>query len=88
MSDLPTPTDAIRTLLFRKAETLNQRLLERLANVRDHLSKRNHRAVIGALAGLEADLANVRAFMTLIRDYFESDDSQGGIDWPMKRSNS
>jgi hypothetical protein len=73
MSDLPTPTDAIRTLLFRKAETLNQRLLERLADVANHISSHEHRAAIGALAGLEADIATVRTLMMLMRDYFESD---------------
>ncbi len=73
MSDLPAPTDAIRTLLFRKAETLNQRLLSRLADVADHLSKREHRAAIGALAGLEADIATIQTYMLLVRDHFESD---------------
>ncbi len=80
MSDLPAPTDAIRTLLFRKAETLNQRLLERLADVRDHLSKHNHRAAIGALAGLETDIATICTLLLLIRDHLESDASQGGND--------
>jgi hypothetical protein len=80
MSDIPTPTDAIRTLLFRKAETLNQRLLERLADVADHLSKRKHRAAIGALAGLEADIATICSFMVLVQDTFEPDFSEGGKD--------
>ena len=71
MSDLPIPTDAIRSMLFRKAETLNRRLLERLADVADHLSKRNHLAVIGALAGLEDDITNIRTYMKLVS--FESD---------------
>jgi hypothetical protein len=73
MSDLPTPTDAIRTLLFRKAESLNQRLLERLADVANHISSREHRAAIGGLAGLEADIATIRTLMMLMRDCFESD---------------
>jgi hypothetical protein len=57
---------------------LNQRLLERLADVADHLSKRNHRAVIGALAGLEDHITNIRTYMVLVS--FEPDPSQGGTD--------
>jgi len=72
MSDLPTPTDAIRTTLFRKAETLNQRLLSRLADVANHLNKRDHRAVIGALAGLEDDITNIRTYMKLVAFEFDA----------------
>jgi len=70
MNELPTITEAIRTELFRKAETLNLRLLHRFANVTDHISARQDRAVIGALEGTEADIATMRSIMLLARDCF------------------
>jgi hypothetical protein len=36
-----TPNEAIRNLMFRKAETLNQQLLRRLGDADRHLSKNN-----------------------------------------------
>ena len=51
MSDPQSPTEAIRDLLFRKAEALNQQLLTRLTDTTSHLSKNQDLAVIGALPG-------------------------------------
>jgi hypothetical protein len=76
MSDLQSPTDAIRNLLFRKAEVLNHRLLERLADTTSHLSKNEARAVIGALAGMEPDIENLRTLMVLVRDCFQTNNSK------------
>ena len=55
MSD-QSPTEAIRSLLFRRAETLNEELLTRLRDVASHLSRNEDCAVIGAIAGMEADI--------------------------------
>jgi len=58
--------------LFRRADNLNQRLLERLAQVADHLRCREASAVIGALAGCEEDMASIRTLMLLAHDCFPS----------------
>jgi hypothetical protein len=56
MDDPQSPTEAIRSLLFRKARTINERLLMRLQDAAGHLSRNENCAVIGALAGMEADI--------------------------------
>lgn len=63
-------TEAIREELFRKAETINQQLLTRFADVADHMSREEDRAVIGVLEGTEADIARMRSLMILLRDCF------------------
>jgi hypothetical protein len=63
-------------LLFRKAETINERLLTRLQDAAGHLSRNEDRAVIGALAGMEADVERMRAFMVLARDHFQTQNSK------------
>ena len=69
-------TRAIRSLLFRKAETINERLLTRLRDAAGHLSRNEDRAVIGALAGMEADVERMRTLMVLIRDHFQTENSK------------
>jgi hypothetical protein len=76
MDDPQSPTKAIRSLLFRKAETINERLLTRLHDTAIHLSRNENRAVIGALAGMEADVDRMRTFMVLIRDHFQTENSK------------
>ncbi len=76
MDDPQSPTKAIRSLLFRKAETINERLLTRLQDAAGHLSRNENRAVIGALAGMEADVERMRTFMVLIRDHFQTENSK------------
>ncbi len=76
MDDPQSPTKAIRSLLFRKAEAINERLLTRLHDAAIHLSRNENRAVIGALAGMEADVERMRAFMELIRDHFQTENSK------------
>ena len=79
MNDLPTNTEAIRSVLFRKAETLNQRLLERSTQIADHLGNRDDRAVLGALDGMEATVASIRTLMSLARDCFPPANSKEGV---------
>ncbi len=76
MDDPQSPTNAIRSLLFRKAETINERLLTRLHDAAIHLSRNEDRAVIGALAGMEADVESMRTFMVLVRDHFQTENSK------------
>lgn len=76
MDDPQSPTKAIRNLLFRKAEEINERLLTRLQDAAAHLSRNENRAVIGALAGMEADVDRIRTFMVLIRDHFQTENSK------------
>lgn len=63
-------TEAIRSLLFQKAETVNQQLLKRLSEASDHISRRETLGVIGAIEGMEFDLESLRTFMRLVRDHF------------------
>jgi len=65
-----TPNDAIRDLMFRKAEVLNQQLLKRLNDTSRHLSRNNELGAIGALTGLESDVTSMRKLMALVRDHF------------------
>ena len=76
MSDPQSPTEAIRSLLFRKAELLTERLLTRLTDTASHLSKNEARAVIGALSGMESDIENLRTLMVLVRDCFQTTNSK------------
>jgi hypothetical protein len=76
MSEPQSPTEAIRSTLFRKAELLTERLLTRLTDTTSHLSKNEARAVIGALAGMESDIENLRTLMVLVRDCFQTTDSK------------
>jgi hypothetical protein len=78
MNNPQLPIKAIRTVLFRKAETLNERVYLRLAQVAAHLQQGEHRAAIGALEGVDADIAQIRALMLLMRDCFASDAPEKG----------
>jgi hypothetical protein len=40
------------------------------------LSKNEARAVIGALAGMESDIENLRTLMVLVRDCFQTTNSK------------
>ena len=70
MDDLRTTTDAIRRLLFRRADLLTQHLLKRMADVASHIRSDDYRAVIGALDGLESDIQTIRTLMALMDDCF------------------
>jgi hypothetical protein len=72
MSKPQSPNEAIRSLLFRKAELLAEQLIMRLTDAMSSLTKSEERAVIGALAGMEADVMDLRALMVLVRDYFQT----------------
>lgn len=79
MSNPQPPNEAIRDLMFRKAEALNQQLLKRLGDAARHLSKNNELGAIGALTGLESDVTSMRKLMALVRDHFPEPERQGGV---------
>jgi hypothetical protein len=70
---------AIREVIFRNADTLNQLLIRRFGDVADHLSRQEDRAVIGALEGAEADIGKMRNLMLLLRDYFAPPREERGL---------
>ena len=76
MSNPQTANEAVRDLMFRKAETLNQQLLKRLGDTARHLSKNNELGAIGALVGLESDVSNMRKLMGIVRDHFPAQSSR------------
>lgn len=67
---------AIREILFRNADIVNDQLLKRFGDVADHLSRHEDRAVIGTLDGAEVDIAKMRSLMLLLRDCFTLPKSQ------------
>ena len=70
MLNQDSPTEAIRALLFQRAQVLNDHLLRRLADAAGHINNKEHRAVIGALDGLEADIQTIRTLMVLMEECF------------------
>jgi hypothetical protein len=79
MTDLPPATEAVRHELFRMADTLNQRLLNRLADVAGQLSRRERRGVVGALDGIEAEIQELHLLMRLLDDSFNSQAQKGDM---------
>ena len=77
-NELPETTEAIRNAVFRKAQTINQRLLQRFTETADYLDSGSHLAVLGALEGSEADVVSMRNLMLLLRDCFAPPQSKGG----------
>ena len=76
MNNNQSPERAIREVIFRNAETLTNRLLQRLADLATHVSKEEDRAAIGALSGTEADIERIRSLMVLARDCFPTANSK------------
>jgi hypothetical protein len=67
----PEPTtQAIRALLFQKAEARNEQVLKCLTDIAGHLRANHELAVICALTGIEGDVAHIRTLMVLCRDFF------------------
>jgi hypothetical protein len=61
------------------ADTLNQRLLNRLADVAGHLSRRERRGVLGALDGIETEIQEMRTLMRILPDGFNSQVPKGEL---------
>lgn len=78
MNESQTTVVAIREVLFRNANTVNDQLVERFGIAAEHLDRQEDRAVIGALEGAEADIAKMRSLMLLARDCFVLPPAKGG----------
>jgi hypothetical protein len=79
MNEPQTTVAAMREILFRNADIVNDQLLKRFGVVADHLSRHEDRAVIGALEGAETDIAKMRSLMLLLRDCFVDRREEGGL---------
>ena len=60
------PDAAIRERILHRAKVLTTALVNRLTAVVSDLSKGEHRAALGALAGVEQDIAAVRSILLLL----------------------
>jgi hypothetical protein len=56
-------------MLFNLAETTIERLNRRLTEASDHLKRRDAEGVLGAISGLEIDLARIRCLMSVALDF-------------------
>lgn len=70
MVQQPPPIEAVRALLFERAAILIAELQTRLAQAADHITNKEHRAVIGALDGLDTHIQTIRILMQLMNEYF------------------
>lgn len=64
------PAEAVRSLLFERAATLLNDLRERLQQAQDHISQKEHRATLGALAGLDTHIPTIRLLMQVMNEHF------------------
>jgi hypothetical protein len=60
------PDEVIRQRILDRAKSINAEILERLATAQDDLSAGQHRAALGALDGIEAQLAIIRSVLLLL----------------------
>ncbi len=58
---------AIRARIIERAKAMNAALIARLQVAADDLATGNHRAALGALAGLENDLTTIRCILLLLQ---------------------
>lgn len=60
------PDEAIRKRVIERAMAINTKLLARLATVADDLDVGGHRAALGGLDGIEAQLTIIRSVLLLL----------------------
>jgi hypothetical protein len=63
---LTDPDEAIRERILSRAKTVNAEILERLRIAADDLEAGEHRAALGALEGIEAQLTIIRSVLLLL----------------------
>ena len=64
------PTEAVRSLLFERAAKLIAELQMRLTQAADHINQKEHRATLGALAGLDSHIPTIRLLMQVMNEHF------------------
>ena len=62
----PDPDEAIRERVLARAKTVNAVILDRLRIAADDLEAGEHRAALGALDGIEAQLMTIRSVLLLL----------------------
>jgi hypothetical protein len=62
----PDPDEAIRERVLSRAKAVNAEILERLRIAADDLEAGEHRAALGALDGIEAQLTIIRSVLLLL----------------------
>ena len=62
----PDPDEAIRERILSRAKTVNAEILERLRIAAGDLEAGEHRAALGALDGIEAQLTIIRSVLLLL----------------------
>lgn len=60
------PDDAIRERILSRAKTVNAEILARLRTAADDLDAGQHRAALGALDGIEAQITIIRSVLLLL----------------------
>lgn len=60
------PDEAIRERILGRAKKINAEILARLSTAQDDLESGQHRAALGALDGIEAQLTIVRSVLLLL----------------------
>lgn len=55
-------------MLFKRAESKTDAMLRRLTDARAHLKRRDPDGVLGAIEGLERDLAGIHSLMSLAQE--------------------
>lgn len=60
------PDEAIRERIISRAKGVNAEILDRLRIAADDLEAGEHRAALGALDGIEAQLTTIRSVLLLL----------------------
>ena len=61
------PDEAIRERILGRAKTINAAILVRITTAQDDLEGGQHRAALGALDGIEAQLNIIRSVLLLLQ---------------------
>ena len=62
----PDPDEAIRERILSRDKAVNTEILDRLRIAADDLKAGEHRAALGALDGIEAQLTTIRSVLLLL----------------------
>jgi hypothetical protein len=65
-SQSPDPDEAIRERILSRAKAVNAEVIDRLRIAAEDLEAGEHRAALGALDGIEAQLTIIRSVLLLL----------------------